>query len=373
MTHTRLLGRIVARLLLIGSLVIGWACLPTTPAHAASSGLLISEFLANPPGSDSPFEYVELVATQSIDFSTTPYSVVFADNGTASADGWIAGGTVTYGFSITSGAVARGDVVYVGGSAMVPTGPKLRVIDTSTAPGDRFGIPELTGVLGNGGLNADGIAVFAADIGSLTANSIPVDALFFGEATGSTVTASGGYELPVNDHYNGGKLQADSFLVPDPGSGQVVVATGAYDTASGGFSTPRTWSIDVATDQSSSILVSGNSPVLAACPETVLSEVGSAQMVPVQASDNDGVVGVPQLSSGGVAGITLQDATAAGAPGQAAGATLAIAGTLEAGTYDVGITFSNGDVPPQTAQCTVRVRILATVNTAWLPLVVSPR
>jgi hypothetical protein len=153
----------------------------------------------------------------------------------------------------------------------------------------------------------------------------------------------------------------------------VVVATGVYDVGSGGFSTPRIWSVDVATDQTSGIQVTGNSPVLATCPETVLGVVGSAQMAQVQASDNDGVVGVPQLSSGSVPGITLQNATAAGAPGQAARATLAIAETLEEGTYDVGITFSNADVPPQTAQCTVRVRILAEINTVWLPLVAAPR
>jgi hypothetical protein len=36
--------------------------------------LLISEYLANPSSTDSPFEYVELVATGSIDFAVTNYS-----------------------------------------------------------------------------------------------------------------------------------------------------------------------------------------------------------------------------------------------------------------------------------------------------------
>lgn len=53
-----------------------------------AQGLLISELLANPNGSASPFEYVELIATQSIDFSVTPYAVVFSNNGTANASGW---------------------------------------------------------------------------------------------------------------------------------------------------------------------------------------------------------------------------------------------------------------------------------------------
>jgi hypothetical protein len=49
--------------------------------------LLISEYLANPNGTDSPFEFVELRATRTINFATTPYSVVVANNGTATANG----------------------------------------------------------------------------------------------------------------------------------------------------------------------------------------------------------------------------------------------------------------------------------------------
>src|SRR4051794_2967228 len=60
------------------------------------AGLLISEFLTNPSGSDSPFEYVELVATRSINFATTPYSVVFADTNASPVNGWVTGGTTTY-------------------------------------------------------------------------------------------------------------------------------------------------------------------------------------------------------------------------------------------------------------------------------------
>src|SRR5688572_22665993 len=120
-----------------------------TFAGSARAQLLISEYLANPPGTDSPFEFVELIATENIDFSLTPYSVVFGNNGTATANGWIAGGDVTYGFNINAGSVSRGDVVYVGGSSMVPTGVKLRTINTATTAGDGFG-NAATGVLGNG-------------------------------------------------------------------------------------------------------------------------------------------------------------------------------------------------------------------------------
>ena len=154
------------------------------PYTASSQGLLISEVLANPNGSDSPFEYVELIATQSIDFSITPYAVVCSNNGNATASGWIAGSALTYGFSITTGVVSSGDVVYVGGSSMVPTGTKLRVINTGTTAGDRFGSANAGGVLGNGGANADAVAVFNVNISSITNSTVPVDAIFFGTAIG---------------------------------------------------------------------------------------------------------------------------------------------------------------------------------------------
>ncbi|BAY63876.1 CHU large protein [Calothrix brevissima NIES-22] len=224
---------------------------------ASNPGLLISEILANPNGSDSPFEYVELIATQSIDFSVTPYSVVFANNGTATANGWIAGGAITYGFNITSGTVKAGDVVYVGGSSMTPTGTKLRTINTGTTAGDRFGSANSGGVLGNGGSNADAVAVFAADINTITNSTVPVDALFFGTGAGTAVVSNGtaGYELPVSDRYSGGKLQNNSFLVGDPAADQVITATGTYDPSTNTFTTPRTWTLGTASDKTSSITI----------------------------------------------------------------------------------------------------------------------
>jgi hypothetical protein len=116
------------------------------PAVCPGPGLLISEFLANPNSTDSPFEFVELRATRAINFTTTPHSVVFTNNGTATVNGWIAGGAITYGFNITTGTVAAGDVVYVGGSSMAPTGTKLRTIDTGTTAGDGFGNANASGV-----------------------------------------------------------------------------------------------------------------------------------------------------------------------------------------------------------------------------------
>lgn len=216
-------------------------CLLATPARAQ---LLISEYLANPSGTDSPFEFVELIATENINFALTPFSVVFGNNGTATANGWIQGADITYGFNLNAGSVSRGDVVYVGGSQMTPTGPKLRVIDTGTTPGDGFG-NAAAGVLGNGGGSADGIAVFNVGVSSLSPVTTPIDAVFFGSAIGNALVSAGaeGYQLPVNDLYNGGKLQADSFLAPDPPGGEYTVAAGTYDFSSGTWIDPRMFTV----------------------------------------------------------------------------------------------------------------------------------
>ena len=246
-------------------LLIMFSCL-----QSFSQGLLISEVLANPNGNDSPFEYVELIATQPIDFSATPYAVVFSNNGNATTSGWVAGAALTYGFSISSGTVQAGNVVYVGGSSMVPIGVKLRVINTATTAGDRFGSFNSGGVLGNGGANADGVAVFNIPINSFTNSTVPVDAIFWGTAIGNAVVSGGtaGYQLPVNDNYAGGKLQTTSFFVTDPASDEIIRATGTFNTVSATFTVPRSWSkTSTTTSGTSAVTLTGVSgPSLSANP-----------------------------------------------------------------------------------------------------------
>ncbi len=227
------------------------------PLVCPGAGLLISEVFTNPSGNDSPFEFVELRATRPINFATTPYSVVFTNNGTATANGWIQGSAISYGFSIASGSVNTGDVVYVGGSSMIATGPKLRTIDTGTTNGDGFGSPAAGGVLGNGGASADSVAVFDVAIASLTSSTVPVDAIFFGTGAGSAVVSGGaaGYQLPVNDTYAGGKLQTASFIAPDVGN-NFLVATGTFSTETCAFTANRTWTDSPTfTDNTSNIML----------------------------------------------------------------------------------------------------------------------
>lgn len=241
------------------------------PSVCPGAGLLISEVFVNPSGTDSPFEFVELRATRSINFAVTPHSVVVNNNGTATAAGWIAGGVLSYGFNITTGTVNAGDVVYVGGSLMAPTGQKLRVIDTGTTPGDGFGSAATGGVFGNGGGNADGVAVFDVAIGSITNSTVPIDAIFYGTGAGTAVVSGGtaGYQLPVNDNYIGGKLQTTSLIAGDPGA-NYLTATGSFNTATCSFSTNRTWAASATlTDGTSSVaLVTPGAPSITASTTT---------------------------------------------------------------------------------------------------------
>jgi hypothetical protein len=229
----------------------------------SNKGLLISEIFTDHASNDSPFEFVELVATRAINFASTPYTVIFCNNNAASANGWIGGTTKTYAFAITSGTVTPGQVVYVGGSSMLPVTNQVRVINTGTTGGDGgIGSAVTAGVLGNGGASCDGVAVFNVGVASVNANTVPIDAVFFGDAIGTAyVSASSGYQLPVNDAYSGGKLDTVSYVIPLPASMQdkyIKADFGVYNTNTNVFSQPRTWTVtNTFTDATTSILLDG--------------------------------------------------------------------------------------------------------------------
>ncbi|MBI4646521.1 MAG: SprB repeat-containing protein [Bacteroidia bacterium] len=233
-----------------------------TPFSLGSKGLIISEILANPTGTDSPYEFVELIATKDIDFSVTPYTIIWCNNGTATDNGWVAGGGLSYAFAITSGTVALGDVVYVGGSSMTPTGIKLRVIDTGVSGGDGgIGNANSGGVLGNGGANADGVAIFNLPVTDINSSSVPVDAVFFGSGVGTAVVSGGtqGYQLPINDIYPGGKLQDTSFIGPNNVSANYLQANGTYNFQTNTFPAVRTWANSLTfTDNISAVTLEGD-------------------------------------------------------------------------------------------------------------------
>jgi hypothetical protein len=225
-------------------------------ATRAQADIVISGYLANPAGTDSPYEYVQLVALKDIDFAINPYSVIFANNGTATSSGWAAGGGLTYQFSLTAGTVSQGGVFYVGGngklingapsgvpSASIASANWIREINTATTGGDNSrGSSNSAGIVGNGGSNADGIAVFSGTTPG--AGTTPLDAVFYGTGVGSSNPGSGGYVLPNNDKYlnaqgtfgNG----TNTFVFSDPGSGQYTKLTGTYNVDTNSWDTART-------------------------------------------------------------------------------------------------------------------------------------
>lgn len=228
-------------------LIVGFL-LPQNPLWA---DIVISGYMANPAGTDSPNEYIQLVATKNIDFSVTSYSVVVANNGVATSNGWVNGGAISYKFDMTSGTVNQGEVFYVGGSGKLINGPNsadlssqkwIRAINTGTTGGDGFGAAAASGVIGNGGTNADGIAVFSGT--SLTASSKPLDALFFGTGVGTAKPASGGYVMPDNDRYSNSQGTfgngTNTFLFSDPASGGYTKLSGTYSLDTNSWTVART-------------------------------------------------------------------------------------------------------------------------------------
>jgi len=221
----------------------------------ASSQIIISAMMPNPVGSDSAYEYVQLMATQNINFATTPYSVVVLNNGAATGKGWANGLGISYKYNLTSGSVNTGDVFYVGGDKMRIDGPGstdlsgltwIRTINNVTTAGDDFGNLNATGVFGNGGANADGVGVFLGT--TIDSTTMPLDALFFGSGIGTAYAAGPpekGYKVPTNDHYSASAglfgSGTNSYYVPCTSLSDTLLSfTGTYDTTLASWAINRT-------------------------------------------------------------------------------------------------------------------------------------
>ncbi len=89
---------------------------------------------------------------------------------------------------------------------------------------------------------------------------------------------------------------------------------------------------------------------------------GSSASRPISAVDTDDAVTSLAITSAPVAGITLGSVVPAGASGGTATANLDVSDTTAPGTYPVTITATNDDVvTPQSATCTISVRVVAIV------------
>jgi hypothetical protein len=253
-------------------------------SSAPAASIVISGWLTNVNGDDSPYEYAQFVATQDIDFSATPYTIVWNDvgivgsTGTASfSDGWAGGSLLSYAFQLTSGTVTRGEVFYIGGSAQLLAGPGsnsfasqrwLRTINTTLSNGDGLGSFDATGVFGNGGPNADGIAVFSGLANAITSTTIPLDTVFFGVAVGTAHPATGGFKTADNDHYVSAGVFGDvgnDFLFGDLAQNQFARLSGPYNWATSLWDVPRSGSVVMLTSASS---VSAIASAITVVPES---------------------------------------------------------------------------------------------------------
>ena len=100
-----------------------------------------------------------------------------------------------------------------------------------------------------------------------------------------------------------------------------------------------------------------NEPIVPVCEDLTVAR-GEADSVTLSASDADGTVVDATITSTPVDGISLMNATPAPEVGGTFTADLAAEATLGARDYAVDVTFSNDDPTPQTASCTVTIRVM---------------
>jgi len=194
---------------------------------SSAQELLISGFQSDPKGGDGGYEYVQMLATKDIDFTVTPYSIVFCANaGTNSSAtpldaGWATGGQRTIKWDITSGGVQKGQFFYFGfqgkkinGSAGTFSFPattnwyQKTYATTGTNPGDGGLVHpsafSTSGPWANSG-NSCGVAIFKGTI--VTETSVPEDVLFVATGGATTIydptkTPIVGYRICNNDWYS---------------------------------------------------------------------------------------------------------------------------------------------------------------------------
>lgn len=241
--------------------------------------IVITGYLVDPAGTDANYEYIQLMATKTINFATTNYSLVTTNNAGANiptgfpTNGWATGGMRTYKINITSGTVTRGQYFYVGANKNIAGSGSTDISSAfwvskmySTVAGDGFGTAT-TNLLANSG-NAAGISVF--DLTNVTKDTIPVDVIFFGGA-GSIYTAGppeAGYKITNTDYYD---VKNPSSQTPQPYFNQGTNTNklafppatnftrlgGKYNTTTGRWTTARTLNAVVLTPTSTRTEIEG--------------------------------------------------------------------------------------------------------------------
>jgi len=155
--------------------------------------IVISGYIGDVQGTDLDGEYMQFLATQDIDFSVTPFSVVTHNTSSGYSptgpplDSWATGGTTgkrAYKFDLTSGTVSKGEYFYVGNSAKLINGVGSTSIadgiwivsrKTGSVPGDGIGAVTTDVFLNGVTAYTDAIAVFEGTV--VDKFSIPIDVI----------------------------------------------------------------------------------------------------------------------------------------------------------------------------------------------------
>lgn len=196
---------------------------------SSAQDLLITGILSDPKGGDGGNEYVQLMATTDIDFSVTPYSIVFCNNaGTSSSAtpldaGWATGGKRTIRWTIDSGIAPKGEFFYflfqkkkINGNAGTYSFPddtrmfEAEYVTSSGATNAGDGGLKHTSAFSNSGPwansgNTCGVALFRGT--SITEESVPEDVLFIASGGGAAIYDPSkspvlGYRICNNDWYS---------------------------------------------------------------------------------------------------------------------------------------------------------------------------
>ncbi len=196
---------------------------------SSAQDLLITGIQSDPKGADGGYEYVQMMATKDIDFTVTPYSIVFCGNaGTASSNtpldaGWATGGQRTIKWDITTGNVQKGKFFYFGfqGKKINGSGGAHAFPATANYYQETFTTSGTNPNKGDGGLvrasafstsgpwpnsgNTCGVAIFKGT--TVTETSVPEDVLFVATGGGAAVydankTPTLGYRICNNDWYS---------------------------------------------------------------------------------------------------------------------------------------------------------------------------
>ncbi|EYR64070.1 hypothetical protein N866_15945 [Actinotalea ferrariae CF5-4] len=162
-----------------------------------------------------------------------------------------------------------------------------------------------------------------------------------------------------------GQTSTDIGVVEGSGTpvGHSLQLTGTGDS-SGGFTwAPPAAATPGAANNDQTFVASGDPlPPGLTCAADLETSTGEPTTTTVTASDADSGIASLAITSAAVDGITLEDSTAPTGVGEAATATLTVAGTVAAGTYEVQVTATSDDGAQ--ALCAVTVTVTAPLSTS---------